>query len=471
MYIVRKKDMAQNKSCQKEFILPADLQEASGIGMAVDLGTTTIAVSFYDLATGRYLGSSQQKNRQTQLGSDVIMRLMHCQQGREAQLQEMVVSQLESMAENFLRQEQSRNRVQSEKLSQISGEKPSQSRRERPASEQKSTEYRMKLQKITVAGNTTMCHILAGQDITGLTGSPFSPAYQGTYRCMGSALGMRQFGETRVEILAGIGSHVGADTTAMLLDLDWPVPDTTALAVDIGTNAEIVLNDHGTLTACSVPAGPAFEGAQISCGMRGGNGAISKVKWAAGTGNMLLDVLWDGEGQNEKPIPRGICGSGLVDAAAQFLAAGKLQADGYIPSEEGQLVLYEDAKCRLTLTQQDIRQFQLAKASVQAGIKVLLSTKGLSLDQIDTIYIAGVFGGHISEKSAVQTGLFPKLTTGRIVQIGNAAGRGAAKALLSESVVRQAERTAAGCKHVELAETEQFQQYFMDAMALKIWTE
>lgn len=421
-------------------------------GLAVDIGTTTVVMGLYDLGSGERLAGSQEKNRQTILGADVMMRLMHCQRGSKQKLEQRIREQLQDMAEQICNSFCTLEQVKT----------------------------------LTVVGNTTMCHIFLGQDVSGLAGSPFRPAYRGIYRCKGGDIGLQRMKCTDVIVPAGIDAHVGADAVSMICALQLQDTEDTVLAVDIGTNAEIALSCQGEISVCSAPAGPAFEGAEISQGMRGEPGAIAGMHIAGQSGNILLEVIPD-DRRNIYPV-KGICGSGLIDSIASLRQSDILQPDGYllcdreeadrlgIPgylreriTEEGFLVYLDPGGQHVCLTQKDIRQFQLAKAAVQAGIRMLLEQKGLTLEQVDRLYIAGVFGGHISKKSAVLTGLFPDIAREKIVIAGNAAGDGAAKALLSEAFLQQTERVGSEAVHIELAQQEAFQQEFLASMELIPW--
>ncbi len=434
---LRRKEKSKHMYSQKDY------------GLAVDIGTTTIAMSCYGLKNGKWVGSCQEMNSQCMMGSDVVMRLMHCLQGKQDRLQGLIIQQVEEMAEKICKDFCDLEDVK----------------------------------KITVVGNSTMCHIFAGKDATGLAGSPFQSAYQGSLRCLGESLGFGRLAQAEIIILPGIESHVGADTTAMMACV--PIHDSTKkqIAIDIGTNAEIVLHHEGKDIVCSVPAGPAFEGMEISCGMRGIEGAIAGVKLATQTPNIILDVIGE-----EGTKPAGICGSGLVDAVAQLYRCGLVQKDGYLLTakeakergiarhltkrlEEDGFVLYQPQEPDKTsqailLTREDIRQFQLAKASVQAGIKMLLSSREISKQQISAVWIAGEFGKYISRASAITTGMFPREWEDRIHVVGNAAGVGAARALLDEEFCRSLEEIAAKAIHLELAESNGFQQEFLSAMRL-----
>lgn len=421
-------------------------------GLAVDIGTTTVVMGLYDLGSGERLAGAQEKNRQTILGADVMMRLMHCQRGSKQKLEQRIREQLQDMAEQICNSFCTLEQVKT----------------------------------LTVVGNTTMCHIFLGQDVSGLAGSPFRPAYRGIYRCKGGDIGLQRMKCTDVIVPAGIDAHVGADAVSMICALQLQDTEDTVLAVDIGTNAEIALSCQGEISVCSAPAGPAFEGAEISQGMRGEPGAIAGMHIAGQSGNILLEVIPD-DRRNIYPV-KGICGSGLIDSIASLRQSDILQPDGYllcdreeadrlgIPgylreriTEEGFLVYLDPGGQHVCLTQKDIRQFQLAKAAVQAGIRMLLEQKGLTLEQVDRLYIAGVFGGHISKKSAVLTGLFPDIAREKIVIAGNAAGDGVAKALLSEAFLQQTEQVGSEAVHIELAQQEAFQQEFLASMEIVPW--
>lgn len=421
-------------------------------GLAVDIGTTTVVMGLYDLGSGERLAGAQEKNRQTILGADVMMRLMHCQRGSKQKLEQRIREQLQDMAEQICNSFCTLEQVKT----------------------------------LTVVGNTTMCHIFLGQDVSGLTGSPFRPAYRGIYRCKGGDIGLQRMKCTDVIVPAGIDAHVGADAVSMICALQLQDTEDTVLAVDIGTNAEIALSCQGEISVCSAPAGPAFEGAEISQGMRGEPGAIAGMHIAGQSGNILLEVIPD-DRRNIYPV-KGICGSGLIDSIASLRQSDILQPDGYllcdreeadrlgIPgylreriTEKGFLVYLDPGGQHVCLTQKDIRQFQLAKAAVQAGIRMLLEQKGLTLEQVDRLYIAGVFGGHISKKSAVLTGLFPDIAREKIVIAGNAAGDGVAKALLSEAFLQQTEQVGSEAVHIELAQQEAFQKEFLASMEIVPW--
>ncbi len=421
-------------------------------GLAVDIGTTTVAAGLYDLGTGMLLNSRQERNRQTVMGADIMMRLMHCRQGKQARLQELIRGQLRDMAEIL-----------------CAGVCPCS-----------------ELERMVVVGNTAMCHIFLGLETEGLAGSPFCPAYRGAYRCTGADVGLGPMAGMAVYVVAGVNAHVGADAVAMAAVLGMRETEGVRLAIDIGTNAEIVLSCDGKLAAGSAAAGPAFEGAGISQGMRGGPGAIAAFHIALNTENIILDVIGRRAG-GEIVKPCGICGSGLIDAVAALCRCGLVWPDGRLATRQeagtmgipaflcericpdGFVLYVSDRTDHVMLTQEDIRQFQLAKAAVQAGIRLLLLSRGLSLDQVDQLEVAGVFGGHISVRNAVCVGLFPDIPAQKIRMAGNAAGAGAAQALLSEKFRRETVELAAQAEHMELAEQECFEREFLRAMTFKAY--
>jgi uncharacterized 2Fe-2S/4Fe-4S cluster protein (DUF4445 family) len=275
-----------------------------------------------------------------------------------------------------------------------------------------------------------------------------------------------------VHVLPSVAGYVGADAVANVLAAGPPDSGGTYLILDIGTNAEIVLGDGERLWACAAAAGPAFEGARISCGMRAAPGAIDRVTIAAG--QVQVHTL-------EDQPPLGLAGSGLVSAAAALRRQGLLTARGrFVPaaapagifsSDSGELLLLlvpaaESASGRaITLSQRDIAELLLAKAAVAAGLKVLLDRAGLAVDGIDRVRIAGSFGNFLNQRDALDIGLLPALPGGRLVAAGNSAGSGAILALLSRQVREQAREVSRRCEYVELSANAGFGQEFVRQLA------
>ncbi|MDE6853180.1 MAG: ASKHA domain-containing protein, partial [Lachnospiraceae bacterium] len=350
---------------------------------AVDIGTTTLSIEIYD-HNGKCVGGCAENNAQGKLGSDVMMRLMHVSEGRQEILHALIRDQIYHQLKRLLTDIIGAVNVV-EASNRIDG----------VHTEDGTDATLAHLRKISIVGNTVMCHLFLNKDATGLCGTPFRPGYQGSCRIFGKDLGWLACPDVEITVLPGIAAHVGADAAAVLMAERLWQKDRIQLAVDLGTNAEILLNNRGTLWVCSAAAGPAFEGKGISCGCRGGAGAVSGVKLNRANGNILLSVVPDSV--TGKLLPRGICGSGLVDLIAALLENKLLQPDGYLLSrseakecgicdafvqrlegedEERRFLLYDpladkvadadrkQTKC-LFVTQQDIRHFQLAKSGIQ----------------------------------------------------------------------------------------------------------
>jgi len=420
------------------------------VGFAVDIGTTTVAVTAFDLHGKKKTGELSEINSQTALGADVMMRVMHAISGRGGALHRMIVQQVGEMA------------------GQAAGGIKSGKR-----------------YSFFVVGNTAMCHFFLGKSTEGLAGYPFCPAYQGGYRCSGKEIGMELFPDASVYVLSGIAAHVGGDALAVIGAEKLYQQDKVQLAVDLGTNAEMILNRKGKISVCSAAAGPAFEGKGISCGMPAKAGAVAGVKISAGNGNLILEVV---EGL---PV-QGICCSGIIDLLAQLRKCRILREDGYLPdahgavgqsvppflyrrlvSRKGQnafvLCTEEEAGKEIVLLQSDIRSLQLAKGAVQAGILSLLSAVGLAEDEVDEFVVAGVLGSSMRAASAIKIGLFPAAFSDRIRFVGNAAGKGAALGLLDTAFSEKMEMLAKTVSHVELAQQENFKKYLIQAMDLCQW--
>ena len=426
----------------------------SGYGAAVDIGTTTIAASLFSLADKRYCGNITETNSQTKLGADVMMRIMNANMGKAGLLHELVINQIEDI---LLR----------------AG---------------KGVCDKSQIVKMAVAGNTTMCHLFLNKDVSGMAGAPFKTAYSGSIDIKGMEIGFKEFPDMDVYVLPGVAAHIGADAVSVLCNQKLYSKEKIQLAVDIGTNAEIILNNKGKIYTCSAAAGPAFEGKGIKCGIRAGKGAINSIKISRLTGNIVLGVIGS-------LIPEGICGSGLVDAIAEFLKAGILRTDGYLmdcgealqnkvhpdiaerlckDKEGNYFVLYSkkdlgNKQHEIIVAQKDIRNIQLAKAAIQAAAEVLLEKAGISLTGIDEVKIAGVFGKFIHPKAAVLFGLYPDIESDKMEFVGNAAGNGAAQALFDSSFRELALKYSKEARHIELAAEETFQDKFLNATWLKKW--
>lgn len=455
---------AQRKSAKERDgdVAPQKAVQQSNPRLCVDIGTTTVAIELYDSA-GQFVDGAQENNRQLLMGSDVMMRLMHVKQGRGKRLTEEIRAQIYEMGMDLL---QKHRQLFADKLIP---------------------------ECVYLVGNTVMCHLLLEKDCTGLMGAPFRSAYEGSYMTTGAEIGWQSWEQTTVYVLPGIAAHVGADAAAMFGELELWHTDKKELAVDIGTNAEMFLNVNGKVVACSTAAGPAFEGQGIHCGKRAGVGVVNGVKLMRGNGAVVLDVIAE---QPQVPAPVGLCGSGLIDAIAQMLQYGIVTKDGYMLSQEearkkgcvpafaarqrldsaGEkyFVLYEagvDGRGEkdLVVTQSDIRTFQLAKAAIRAGMEMMLARQHLTVNDLDALFVAGVFGGFLHPENAKKTGLLPDLPMHKLQFVGNAAGRGAAKVMRQPNFVKEWTEQISRVEHIELADEPDFQTVYMQAMELAHW--
>jgi uncharacterized 2Fe-2S/4Fe-4S cluster protein (DUF4445 family) len=325
--------------------------------------------------------------------------------------------------------------------------------------------------KTVVVGNPIMMHILNGLDPYQLTLYPFIPLVSSAIRGRPRDFGwdFQEYGY--VVTLPLISAYVGADTIGMIISLDLEKEARTSLSIDIGTNGEMVLARHGKLIATSTAAGPAFEGAQISCGMRALEGAVYGM---AIEEDGTLDNLVIGGVR-----PKGICGTGLVAGIARLLEQGIIDPTGrLVDPEEIQLpklrerifslggeqafALSDDRS--VYISQGDVRKLQLAKGAVRTGIETLLDVTGVTPGNLDVLRLAGNFGAGLDAASAARIGLIPKLENGKVEVVGNAALRGAVLALLSREYARKADSAAKACAFLELGAKPEFQAKFAESM-------
>ncbi len=421
-------------------------ESAEGYGAAFDIGTTTVVGMLWDLKAGRQAAVCAATNPQNEFGLDVISRITYCNES-EGNLDIL------------------RGRI-TECLNDIITDLC-----------QKAQINRKDICKVTVAGNTTMSHIFAGYSPRTLALAPFTPAYEGALK-LSAEEAMLETGENaEVVILPNIAGHVGGDITAGIIAARILNKKDLTLFIDIGTNGEIVLADGKRRFACSTAAGPAFEGTVIKYGMRAAAGAIERV--AISDGSVEVKTI------DEKEAV-GICGSGLIDAVAQMVKAGLVNKKGRILSAEDidkkglnseykkritemekqrqfVLVFKEDGN-HIAITQNDIREVQLAKGAIYAGIEIMLKAAGKTAEQIKEIIVAGAFGSYIDKKSAVTIGLLPDIDTENIISAGNAAGCGVSMALVNEDEMKTAEMIPSLVEHIELADDENFQSVYMKSM-------
>jgi uncharacterized 2Fe-2S/4Fe-4S cluster protein (DUF4445 family) len=328
-----------------------------------------------------------------------------------------------------------------------------------------------------------MHHLFLGLSPVELGTAPFALVTDAALDLTAVELGLKINGGATVYVLPCIAGHVGADAAAMILAEEPHLLDEVSLVVDVGTNAEIVLGNRDRLLACSSPTGPAFEGAQISCGQRAAPGAIERVRIDPQTFEVRFSVigsdLWSDDPGFEASVASfgvtGICGSGIIEAVAEMYLSGVITEDGVVdgslseqsdrlvPDDRTWSFLLHDGKQKIVVTQNDVRQIQLAKGALYAGVKLLLDRAGLK--SVDRIRLAGAFGSHIDPKYAMVLGLIPDCSLDKVESAGNAAGTGARIALLNVAARKEIESVVRTIEKIETAVEPKFQEYFVDAMA------
>ncbi len=419
---------------------------AMAFGLAIDIGTTSVVTTLLELASGEVMASVSSLNPQAVFGGDLMSRIAFAQwnPANLRKLQSRIVGLLNQQIDEALER---------------AGVLPQW------------------VYKVTVVGNTCMHHVFLGIDPTYVGLAPYAPVLRHPVVLPARALHLKVNPEARVCLLPIVAGFVGADAVAVALATRIYESPVIRAAVDIGTNGEVLMGTRERLIACSAPAGPALEGAQIRHGMRGAVGAIDRV-WLEGDG-LCYHVIGEG-------APQGICGSGLIDAVAAALDAGlvdwtgliRVEARDQLPpalrprvelrGEERVLVLVPRGEAagggELVLSQEDLRQVQLAKGAIAGGIRMLQNILGVPDAGLAELLLAGGFGNYLSAKSAVRIGLIPALPLERIRYVGNAAALGAQLALLSEPERARAESLARSIEHVSLASHPDFQEVFVEAM-------
>jgi uncharacterized 2Fe-2S/4Fe-4S cluster protein (DUF4445 family) len=429
----------------------------SAFGLAVDVGSTTIAAHLCDLATGEVLASSGLMNPQIRFGEDLMSRVSHVMMnpGGDADLTTAVREALRQLTEA---------------VAQEAGISPRD------------------IVEVTLAGNPIMHHLVLGLDPTELGGAPFALTIDASYDVPARELGLPVAPGAFAYALPCIAGHVGADTAGVVLSEGPYLGEEIRLLVDVGTNAEIVLGNRHRLLACSSPTGPAFEGAQISSGQRAAPGAIERIRIDRTTleprYRVIGSTLWSHEpGFAEETAAlgvTGICGSGIIEAIAELVLAGVITPDGVIDGtlaartprvvSDGRTFAYVvepeagDRGPRITVTQGDVRAIQLAKAALYAGIKLLMDRYGTT--SVDRITLAGAFGSHIDVAYAMALGLIPDCDLARVGSAGNAAGTGARIALLNAGARAEIGDVVRRIEKIETAIEPAFQAHFVAAMAI-----
>jgi len=422
------------------------------LGVAFDVGSTTLAGNLCDLFTGEVLASAGMMNPQIRFGEDLMSRVSYVMMHPDG------AADLTSAVR--------------EALDGLIGELVTEA-----------GVGRDDILELTVVGNPIMHHLLLGYDVRPLGEAPFPLATDSAVTVDAASLGIECHDAARVYVLPCIAGHVGADTAGAILAEAPHHATGVQLLIDVGTNAEIVLGDHARLVAASSPTGPAFEGAQISSGQRAAPGAIERVRIDRDTLEPRYKVigsdLWSDDDEFTASVAAvgvsGICGSGIIEAVAELYLSGLVGSDGRFADNalekssrveaDGRTMSYRltDGSSPILVTQNDVRAIQLAKAALYAGVRLLMDH--LEIDTVDEIRLAGAFGSHIDVFYAMVLGLIPDCDLARVSAAGNAAGAGAIIALLDGSARRTIEDVVRKVTKIETAVEPRFQAHFVDAMA------
>lgn len=412
-------------------------------GVAVDIGTTTVAGLLVNLLNGEIVAAASRTNPQSQHGDDVISRIDYSesQDGLAILSREI-------------------NRCLQEIIDELS---------------RKAEINPAMIYEVTVAGNTTMNHLFHRIPCSNIARAPYIPVFRGGVNVKSRHTDLKIYPHGNIYSLPNIAGYVGADTSAAILAAGIHERNEMQLLVDIGTNGEIALGNRDRIVVCSTAAGPAFEGARIKFGMRGAEGAVEKVLI-----NSQLDISVIGNVE-----PQGICGTGVIDLVAELLKLNAIDETGRLldageldnrvsdrikaliqPGENGNQFILADRPDQeaIVFTQRDIREVQLAKAAIYAGIQVLLGAFSMTMNDLDAILLAGAFGNYIRPGQAKTIGLLPNMPEEKIKFIGNAAIEGALRTLLSTDERDTVEQIATNTEYIELSARPDFQEHYMMAM-------
>jgi uncharacterized 2Fe-2S/4Fe-4S cluster protein (DUF4445 family) len=432
-------------------IWPGEKKEV--YGMAVDLGSTTIAAQLCSLDTGEVVATADTMNPQIRFGEDLMSRVSYVMMNKGGD-----VAMTEVVREAF-------NQLIKRACKTAGIE-------------------REDILDMTVVANPIMHHLFLGIDPTPLGTAPFALTTDQMQVIRAADIGIHMHAEARICTLPCIAGHIGADTAGVILSERPDLAEEHVLLVDVGTNAEIVLGNRHRLLAASSPTGPAFEGAQISSGQRAAPGAIERVRIDPETLEPRFRVIgcdvWSDDPEFAEKSARvgvsGICGSGIIEVIAEMYLSGVIDEDGVIGPivgkqsdrivVDGRTYSYviRDGERQIRITQNDVRAIQLGKAALHAGTRLLIDHLGI--DKVDRIGLAGAFGSHIDVKYAMVLGMIPDCNLDKVGSVGNAAGTGARIALLNFPSRREISEILPKVEKIETAIEPKFQEYFIDAMAI-----
>lgn len=416
-------------------------------GAAVDIGTTTVVVSLIDLNIGKEIATETSINPQKEYGLDVLSRIDFVKRKRDGLylLQKVIVDCINSLLENLC----NKNDIDIQNIYEVS-----------------------------VGANATMMHLLLGIGTNTIGKSPYATVFSKEKNLWAKSIGLKisQFG--RLYCLSGVSSFIGADIVAGAIVANLKHTKNNVFFIDIGTNGEMILSKGGKLASCSCAAGPALEGANISCGMRAAEGAIEGIQF--NEEGVALQVIGDAE-------PVGICGSGILEAIAELNKKELIKKSGRLKRKEdlereghhvlAEHIMEEDKKrkiiiCKkgdeiISITQEDIRQVQLAKGAISSGFYSLIDFMGMDIDDIDSIVIAGQFGRHLKTSSLTGVGIIPESLNDRINYIGNSSKTGAVMCLLSKDVRKEMEDLAKDIEYFELSTKEGYEKLFTKCLTFR----
>lgn len=435
--LIREWNWESQVSLRDREIIAISQPSNPALGMAVDIGTTKIAAYILDLNTGKTLASNAVMNPQISYGEDIISRMRVAMKSTEdtEKLRELIVNALDTLAGEMC-----------EKIQSV------------PEN----------ILDCVLVGNTAIHHLMLGLPVKNLAYAPYVPVISQPLDIKARDTGLHIASGAYVHILPNIAGYVGADHISVLLAVEVDKINRPTIVIDIGTNTEVSLIHSGKILSTSCASGPAFEGGHISCGMRAAGGAIERLKIMDGKVKyQTIDNL----------TPAGLCGSGVLDALAEFYQSGIIDERGRVikgtpgtvqRGDQAECTIFSDENKRpvITLTQGDIRELQLAKGAIRTGIQILLEHAGLAEEQIEEFIIAGAFGSYIDVSSAVTTGMLPALPLKSFKQVGNAAGAGARMALISKAKRLEAGELVKRVRYIELATDPNFMKTFAQAMYL-----
>lgn len=413
----------------------------NGLGVAIDIGTTTVVAVLIDLHTGNELANASMINAQKHFGLDVLTRITYEYENPETgieKLQEAIVDSLNTMLEDIC------------------------------SKAQKSKE---EIHEIHVAANCTMMHMLLGVDAKPIGRAPYKPVFLEAKQLKAKEIGLRCSEETILYCLPQVSAYIGADIVAGAYVCELHKAEGNVMFIDIGTNGEIVLASKGRLLTCSCAAGPALEGMNISSGMRAAEGAIEDIKITES--GIELKTIGDVRAE-------GICGSGILAAVKELLRTGIVTKSGAfiklnkLSKEDYRLPMIRQngvnrefvirSEDEILVTQNDVRQVQLAKGAILSGFTALLQKAGIKMQDLDKVLIAGQFGAHLPAESLTGTGILPACVKDKIEYVGNTSKTGAYMTLMSQKAKEDIEQLADKMEYMELAETENYEMIFVESM-------